>query len=154
MDVLNPLGRVVVSGTYTGHLPSVLAALAALDIMSTAGFYERLNGLGERFYLGLNRLFSESGVPGHVQGIGSRFGFFFGINEPVENYQEARRFDHSLYDRFIEGASAVGLHFHAISKRRSPMNYGITSAHTEADIDDALERLAPVFDDLASSSLS
>lgn len=150
MNVLNPLGRVVVSGTYTGHLPSVLASLAALDEMAAPGFYERLNGLSERFYAGLTELFSSTGLRGRVQGVGSRFGLFFGIEDEVFNYEQARTFDHAIYDAFIREANANGLHFHAIARRRSPMNYGLTSAHTDADVDLALELIEPIFRRLAT----
>src|SRR5579862_2363988 len=71
MEVLNPIGHTVVSGTYTGQLPSVLAALTALEIMSEPGFYDHMNGVAERLYRGFDRLFAESGVHGHVQGLGA-----------------------------------------------------------------------------------
>ena len=36
---------------------------------------------------------AEAGLVGHVQGIGSRFGIYFGITDFVRDYPAARRFD-------------------------------------------------------------
>jgi len=149
MDVLGPAGKVVVSGTYTGQLCSVLAAHAALDAMSEPGFYERLNAVAEKLYDGFGRLFAESGVPGHVQGIGARFGMYFGVEEEVADYRRATGFDADLNNRFLRGCVEAGLHFHDFGTKLAPMHYGTTSAHTEADVELTLERLAPVFASLA-----
>ena len=49
---LAPTGPVVHSGTYSGHLLSVLAALATLEILSEPGLYDQVNATGDRFYAG------------------------------------------------------------------------------------------------------
>jgi glutamate-1-semialdehyde 2,1-aminomutase len=149
MEVLGPVGTVVMSGTYTGHLASVAAALAALDVMEEPGFYPTLNAVASRLYLGFDRLFKESGVPGHVQGIGARFGLYFGIETPVRDYATARRFDVEKNNAFLSACPEQGLHFHDFGTKMAPMHYGITAAHTEFDIDEALRRLEHVFAGLA-----
>jgi glutamate-1-semialdehyde 2,1-aminomutase len=149
MSSLNPVGRAVVSGTYTGHLAAVLASQAALEIMSAPDFYEQLNANADRFYAGIDGLFQRHGVPGHVQGLGARFGLYFGITEPVRDYRQARKFDVDLNNRFLKQTAPHGLHFHDFGTKAAPMHYGITSAHTNADIDEALDRLDGVFASLA-----
>lgn len=150
MDVLNPTGHTVVSGTYTGHLCSVMAALEALSIMSQPGFYDRLTTIANRLYAGFDRLFAGSGVPGHVQGLGARFGLYFGVREWVTDYKGARSFDHELNNRFLALTGPGGLHFHDFGTKMAPMHYGTTAAHTEDDIDEALARLEPIFRGLAA----
>ena len=152
MEVLNPTGHVVVSGTYTGQLCSVLASLAALEIMSETGFYERLNQIADRLYRGFAELFSESDLPGHVQGLGARFGIYFGIQETVRDYRQAQRFDPDLNNRFLAACAPRGLHFHDFGTKAAPMHYGTTSAHTDADIDLTLERLSGIFSLLAEKA--
>ncbi|MFQ6331761.1 aspartate aminotransferase family protein [Nocardia sp. CWNU-33] len=145
MSVLNPVGKTVVSGTYTGQLCSVLAALAALEQMSAPGFYTRLNTLADRLYQGFDQLFADSGVSGHLQGLGARFGLYFGFDQIATDYRTATQFDAALNNRFLTRCAQNGLHFHDFGTKAAPMHYGITSAHTEADIDEALGLLEKVF---------
>ena len=152
MDALNPVGHTVVSGTYTGQLCTVMAALAALDVMSEPGFYERINTVGDRLYMGLDRLFAESGVPGHIQGLGARFGMYFGMSEWATDYKSACQFDAALSNQFLAGCAPAGLHFHDFGAKMAPMHYGITSAHTEEIVDEALDRMQPIFRSLAAGA--
>jgi glutamate-1-semialdehyde 2,1-aminomutase len=149
MSVLAPVGHTMVSGTYTGHLSAVLASLAALDVMSTPGFYDHVNAVAGHLYQGFAELFVRNEVPGHVQGLGARFGVYFGFNERATNYRSATRFDHELNNRFLVGCSGAGLHFHDFGAKNAPMHYGTTSAHEIPDVDEALIRLDPVFAELA-----
>jgi glutamate-1-semialdehyde 2,1-aminomutase len=152
MNVLSPVGGAVVSGTYTGQLCAVLASLQALEIMSGSGFYERLNALSAGFYDRMNELMGDHGIPGHVRGLGARFGIYFGLEPPVPDYLKARQFDANLNTRFLAGCTEVGLHFHDFGTKAAPGHYGITAAHTEADIALTLERLDSVFSHLAEEA--
>src|SRR5262249_59172353 len=67
MDHLDPAGPVRLSGTYSGHLPAVRAALAAIDVMAEPGFYPRLLTRCETFYTGLRALLDEAGLPARLQ---------------------------------------------------------------------------------------
>jgi glutamate-1-semialdehyde 2,1-aminomutase len=145
MNSLNPVGGAVVSGTYTGHLAAVLASIAAIDVMSRPDFYKELNAKADSFYADVNDLFKKYGVPGHLQGIGARFGLYFGIDDQVNDYRQARKFDAQLNNRFLKLTAPNGLHFHDFGTKAAPMHYGITSAHTYDDLEDALRRLDRVF---------
>ena len=90
MDHLRPLGRSEHSGTYNGHLVPVLAALACLEEIDSPGFFDHVNQLADRFYNGLDQIFRETGL-GRVQGLGARFGMYFGIDEEVTNYRQAAK---------------------------------------------------------------
>ena len=155
MEKLNPGAPTVMSGTYTGALMPVLAAIECLDIMQETGFYERLNGLSNRLYDGLNQLFRRYRVPGHVRGIGNRFATYFGIEDEQDDYhfrRIIRRFDAKLYNLFIRRVLENNLYFHvsgwAGGDVALPTHCGISSAHTEADIDAALDRMEAVFREL------
>src|ERR1035441_435866 len=127
------------------HLSAVLASLAALDVMSAPGFFAHLNAVAEHLYAGLGELFARSELPGHVQGLGARFGIYFGFAEKATDYRSATRFDHDLNNRFLEGCRQAGLHFHDFGAKNAPMHYGTTAAHETSDIDEALARLEPLF---------
>jgi len=156
MEKLNPGGPTVMSGTYTGALMSVVVALECLAMMQKPGFYERLNTLANRFYDGMNHLFRSYGIPGHVRGIGNRFATYFGIEDPQDDYhfrRIAERFDAGLYRSFVGKALDRGLYYHisgwAGSGVSLPTHCGITSAHTDLQIDQALSRLDEIFRELA-----
>jgi glutamate-1-semialdehyde 2,1-aminomutase len=138
MGVLNPTGRTVMSGTYTGHLVAVMGAIACQEEIGKPGFYERLNALAERLYAGMREILRRTGTAGVVQGIGARFGLYFGITGPVRSYRDAVRFDRDAEVRFIRGCLERGLYLHDYA-HRTPMHHGFSAAHTEADIDRALE---------------
>jgi glutamate-1-semialdehyde 2,1-aminomutase len=149
MSSLNPSGRVVVSGTYSGHTAAVYASLAAIDIMSCKGFYEDLNRRATKLYDGITRLFKESGLIGRVQGLGARFGLYFGIAEPVRNYDDATAYDRALSAEFVRLAFDSGLYFHDTGPRTVPTHYGITAAHSDTDIEFTLSNMLPIFERLA-----
>ena len=50
MKNLNPEGRVIMSGTYTGALMHVMGAIAALKVIDTPGFYNEIDRKADYFY--------------------------------------------------------------------------------------------------------
>ena len=143
MRMLAPSGPVAHSGTYTDHLFGVLAALACLDEITQPGFYDALLPVADRLHTGLGELFRIGGVPGRVQGLGCRFGVYFGIEEPVRCYRDAaaRRVD--LWHRFVQGCFERGIYFQSIGHAIG--HSGISASHTAQDIDWALNRMEEVF---------
>jgi len=140
MRVLSPLGPAAHSGTYSGHLFAVLAALASLDVIAEEGFYARIFANAERLYGGLTALFERHGVPARVQGLGARFGIYFGLTTPVTCYQEACRIDNDLGHRFIRACLEQGLYFHNYG-RMALGHHGFSASHTAQDIDETLDRV-------------
>jgi glutamate-1-semialdehyde 2,1-aminomutase len=137
MSVLNPAGHTVMSGTYTGHLTAVLGAIACQMELAKPDFYPRLNGLADRLCHGITAALKITGVPGRVQGIGARFGIYFGVTEPVTNYRQAVRTNREMEVKFILGCVQRGLYLHDYA-HRAPMHHGFSAQHTQADIDQAL----------------
>jgi glutamate-1-semialdehyde 2,1-aminomutase len=139
MLLLAPTGPVVHSGTYSGHLLSVLAALATLEELSAPGVYDRINATGAAFYRDLQAIFDRAGVPARVQGMGARFGIYFGITEPVRTWTDAMGHDHELNRRFAAGCVARGVYFHGYTKQGPPGHAGFSLAHTDADFAETLD---------------
>ena len=137
MSVLNPVGHTVMSGTYTGHLTAVMGAIACQTEIAKPGFYEHMNELADRLYRGIREALRVTGVPGVVQGIGPRFGVYFGVREPVTNYREAARSKREMEIKFLLGCVEHGLYLHDYA-HRTPMHHGFSSQHTAQDIDEAL----------------
>ena len=140
MGVLSPLGPAAHSGTYSGHLFAVLAALASLGEITRPGFYDRIFANADRLYAGLTTLFDRHRIPARVQGLGARFGIYFGVTAEVTNYQDAARIDGELGYRFIRACFERGLYFHNYGKLALG-HHGFSAAHTPADIDETLGRV-------------
>jgi glutamate-1-semialdehyde 2,1-aminomutase len=137
MSVLNPVGHTVMSGTYTGHLVSVMGAIACQTEIAKPGFYARLNGLADRLYRGIREVLRLTGVPGIVQGVGAGFGLFMGATEPVTNYRQAIRCNREMENRLILSCLRRGLYLHTFG-HKTPMHHQFSSQHTSEDIDEAL----------------
>jgi glutamate-1-semialdehyde 2,1-aminomutase len=135
MAHLRPEGASEHSGTYLAHLTTVLAARAALDEYAQPGFYDRLAGLGGRFYAGFQEIIRRSGVPCRLQYAGPRFGLYFGVDEPVWNYRQAAAQNEEMLLAFIAGCIRRGVYFHVSA------HHGFSAAHTGADLDRALEAI-------------
>lgn len=140
MNGLNPVGKTVVSGTYTGHVMHVYGALEALKIMREPGFYERMDALAERLYTGLRKVLAETGTRAVVQGLGARFAIHFGVEEgPIYYYRDVvRGFDTEFNASFAREALTRGVYFHEYGGSLTPNHHGFTAAHTEQDIDETL----------------
>lgn len=142
-----PIGKTNVSGTYTGHLLSVMGAVAALEQIRQPDFYPRLNANAERLYAGINDIFRRRKIKAVCQGLGARFGIFFGIDSlPITDFRKAAgQFDAEMDKKFISMAFARGLYFRDPGRRIVPGHHGISSAHTAEDIDETLNRLDDIF---------
>lgn len=140
MKSFSPEGPAAHSGTYSGHLFAVLAGLAALEEITQPGFYDRIFANATRLYDGLTGLFASHGVPARVQGLGARFGIYFGVTHAVRNYQDAARIDGELGYRFIRACFDRGVYFHNYG-RLALGHHGFSAAHTPADIDETLNRV-------------
>ncbi|HEX7101152.1 MAG TPA: aminotransferase class III-fold pyridoxal phosphate-dependent enzyme [Nitrolancea sp.] len=149
MEQLAPGGPVAHSGTYSGHLLSVLAAIATLDELSLPGVYPELRKRSDAFYNALQALFDQRGLAVRVQGLGARFGIYFGRREPVRTYSEALGHDHELNARFVRGCLERGVYFHAYNRVGAPGHSGFSLAHDDAVLDEALTIMAHVIDKLA-----
>ncbi|HEY3083415.1 MAG TPA: aspartate aminotransferase family protein [Chloroflexota bacterium] len=132
MGVVTPLGPAAHTGTYNAHLIPVLAAHAFLDAIEEEGFWEHLLGLHARLYAGLDGAFRRAGLPVRVQGIGARFGLYFGLDpdRPVGTYRQAAGLDRPMMDAFGREMLARGVYFNPA------WHHGISALHTEALVDE------------------
>jgi glutamate-1-semialdehyde 2,1-aminomutase len=139
MDRLMPLGDCQHSGTYNGHPVAVAAGLAAVTAYRQPGFYEHINAVAERLYGGLNEVFRRHGIAARVQGLGARFGIYFGVSQPVRSYRDAVRHHREQFLRFVAAAIDRGVYFHDYGG--AACHHGFCAAMSLADADEALNRL-------------
>ncbi|HVS35501.1 MAG TPA: aspartate aminotransferase family protein [Gemmataceae bacterium] len=144
MDRLMPIGDCQHSGTYNGHIVSVAAGLAAVTAYREPGFYDHIHAVGRRLCDGLNAIFDRHGVAGRVQGLGARFGVYFGVEGPIRSYRDAVRHHREQMLRFIASAIRHGVYFHDYGG--AACHHGFCAAMTLADAEEALRRLDEAVD--------
>jgi len=148
MRGLNPDGNTIVSGTYTGALIPVLAALECLKMMKADDFYDSLNQRADDFYSEFNHLLRSHGIPGHIRGVGARFAVMFGIEDLDDDYSFrsiARKSNPEIAVIFVREALAEGLFFHiggwATGGVSLPTHCGITAVHSQEILEEALKKI-------------
>jgi glutamate-1-semialdehyde 2,1-aminomutase len=152
MQRLMPMGDCQHSGTYNGHPVVVAAGLAAVKAYREPGFYDHISAIAEQFIGGFRALLAKHGIVARVQGLGARFGVYFGIpaDEEVRDYAHAQRHNREQLMRFYAAAIHNGVYFHDYGG--APCHHGFSSAMTKADVEDALSRLDRALQSLAAAS--
>jgi glutamate-1-semialdehyde 2,1-aminomutase len=148
MKKLNPEGNTAMSGTYTGALIPVLAAVECFKMCKEPDFYDHIDSLADALYSGFNDLFKKHSLPGHVRGMGARFGIYFGMENPEDDYdfrKVAQKYDREMYKKFVAECLPAGLFFHDTSGAVSPAHYGFTIQHTLKDIEITLDKIDKIF---------
>src|SRR5262249_28316918 len=124
--------------------------LAAVQAYTEPGFYQHIDAIAGRLYEGLNALFRRHGVAARVQGLGARFGVYFGVEGEIRSYRDAVRHQRDQMLRFIRAAVNRGVYFHDYGG--SACHHGFCAAMTAADVDEALQRLDDALADFASGA--
>ena len=137
MEHLRPLGNAEHSGTYNAHLIPIMAAQVCLAEIRKPGFYDHLYALGDRLYSGMNTIFQRHSFPARCQGLGARFGLYFGFSDEVRDYRDTAKHDAALGLKFFAGMIERGVYF--CDAGGKPMHHGFSAAHTAADIDRVLQ---------------
>jgi glutamate-1-semialdehyde 2,1-aminomutase len=137
-----PIGDCQHSGTYNGHPVPVAAGLAAITAYREPGFYEHIHAVARELYEGLNAVFARHGIAAHVQGLGARFGIYFGTPDRVTNYRDAVQHQRATMLRFIASAIRHGVYFHDYGG--AACHHGFCAAMSLADVKEALDRLEKV----------
>ena len=136
MSQVAPDGPVYQAGTLSGNPLAMAAGIATLGALTPAmheGIARRTRALVE----GLRGIAARRGVPFTADCAGSMFGFFFRA-EPVRSYRDARDADVGRFRRFFHAALARGVYV-----APSAFEAGfVSSAHGEADIDEAIAKMA------------
>ena len=134
MDHIAPLGSVYQAGTLSGNPLAMTAGIATLRLISRNGFYEKLNQNAESLCSGLKSVAEEKGLPVFFTRVGSMFSVFFTDN-PVKNYQDAKKSDLSMFTRYFQNMLNNGIYL-APSQFEAGF---LSSAHTKDDINKTID---------------
>jgi glutamate-1-semialdehyde 2,1-aminomutase len=148
-SAIAPLGGTAHHGTYNGHPVSVAAGLAILTQVMTPDAYASINQLGERLRQGMRSALDRRGIPGQVLGVGSMSTILFTSLERVRNYREAVQCDKEAFMKYYMGCLSRGLFL--MGPLWSEESF-TTTAHTAADVDEALNVIEDSLKALANRS--
>ena len=139
METVAPLGPMYQAGTLSGNPLAVSAGVVTLTELQRSGTYEQLEAMAARLEDGLTRVFGAAEVPATVNRIGSMLTGFFNPG-PVNTLAQVEQSDTASYGRYFHGMLERGVYL-----APSQFEAGFVSlAHTEDDIDRAIETAATV----------
>ena len=135
MDHIAPVGPVYQAGTLSGNPLAMAAGLAQLRILRDENPYPELERRTRRLVSGLLAGAAELGVPMVGGSLGSMWGVFL-ASGPVRSFDDARRSDVALFQRFYHGVLRRGVFF-----APSAFEAGFMStAHTDHDVEETVSR--------------
>lgn len=134
-------GTVMHAGTYNSNNPSIAAAAATIDILESGGepLYKRLRGLGLRLQEGLKRAAEETGHKVLISGPGQMTHLAFTSCQKLISYRDCLAIDGAKYGVFTKEMLDRGIRL--IGRGI----WYISAAHTEQDIDHAVNVAKEVF---------
>jgi glutamate-1-semialdehyde 2,1-aminomutase len=113
---------------------------ASLDILmgDRERVYGHLNAIADAMVAGMRGIFAEQGVPAVINQVGPMWQVFFGHEEPVTRYRQARASDTDFFGHLQAECQARGVYFHNFNFER----LFACMAHTQEDVDASLEVIA------------
>lgn len=136
MSQVSPVGPVYQAGTLSGNPVAMAAGLAQLRLLKEdTGLHQRLNLTGDRFFVELDQILNNAGIPHRLNHIGSLGCIFFNDGSPVEDYEAAQRCETDRYTRYFTAMLEDGIYL-APSQFEAMF---LSAAHTDADLDRTLE---------------
>ncbi|GGC15514.1 glutamate-1-semialdehyde 2,1-aminomutase [Parapedobacter defluvii] len=138
-------GKVIHAGTMNAGNPTVAAALATIEVLEQEMPYDRMHRLGRKLMQGLQRTAAEAAQDLSVQGLGPMFVTYFGVSQPLSDYRDTLGTNKAKLGRFV-----AGLHDAGVRVIGRGLWY-ISAAHTEAEINQAIEVASRVLHDMNSA---
>jgi glutamate-1-semialdehyde 2,1-aminomutase len=132
-------GRVWAGGTLNGNPISAAAGVASLEILSQPGVYDHLHKLGGRLRQGIREIGADHGFATQTPGEDAVFGVRFMENETPHTWTD-----------MLSANKSLGLEWGVELIRRGILvnpneKFYVSVAHTDADIDRALDTCEQAF---------
>jgi glutamate-1-semialdehyde 2,1-aminomutase len=130
--------KVIHAGTMNSSNPTIAAALATIEVLEKENPYERMFRFGNKLMDGLRKAAADHNHNLLVQGPGPMFNIGFTDLKSVKDYRDTLSYDRAKLGKFISA-----MHDERIRIIGRGLWY-ISAAHTEEDIDHAIEVSAKV----------
>ncbi|PCI21959.1 MAG: glutamate-1-semialdehyde-2,1-aminomutase [Piscirickettsiaceae bacterium] len=144
MACLAPDGPVYQAGTLSGNPLAMSAGLTTLELVSEAGFYEKLTQRTTQLLNGLKQIADEAKIPLSTNQVGGMFGLFFSEDDNISRFDQVMKCDQERFKKFFHLMLDQGIYL-----APSAFEAGfISAAHTEQDINDTLDAAKSAFQQL------
>jgi glutamate-1-semialdehyde 2,1-aminomutase len=144
MSLMGPEGPCFFSGTFNGHLLSVVACQETIRIMQTEPVHEKLFRLGKMMSDGINAAIRQHGIRAVCYNYGSIWCVYFTVDK-VETYRDIMHFA-ATKDSRIDRAYHTHLLNNGIYMQPNYTNRAFISyAHTEEEIQKTIDVSAAFF---------
>jgi len=139
MDLISS-GQVVHAGTYNSNPVVIAAGLATLQTLSgdREAVYSRLNRLGGRLRQGLEDRLRRAEVPALVGGLGPVVQVSLTERESLDDYRQWATRDDRTYQQLVTDLVYRGV------RTTGRGTWYVSTAHTQADVDQTLDAFAQV----------
>ena len=144
MGLMAPEGPVYQAGTLSGNPLAVSAGLAMLRTLQAENPYPRLDALSARLAEGLRKGAVDAGVPVTINRVASMLTVFFS-DMPVHDFAGAARSNTKRYAKFFHACLQEGV---MLAPSQFEATF-ISAAHSEADIDETIDRARGAFQKVA-----
>ena len=149
MKLVAPEGPVYQAGTLSGNPVAMAAGIANLELLRAPDFYDHLASHTRHLAEGLKRAADTAGIPMATVAVGGMFGYFFTPEDEVSNFEQAAACNLEQFKRFFTGMLIQGVYF-----APSAFEAGfVSSAHTESDIRDTVNRARQVLEKMAADGV-
>jgi glutamate-1-semialdehyde 2,1-aminomutase len=145
MEQLAPLGPVYQAGTLSGNPVATACGLATLKEIRKARFFDDLSAKTATLIEGLKSAASAESIPFSADCEGGMFGFFL-LPQLPQNYPQVMKTEGAMFNRLFHGLLDRGIYI-------APALYEagfVSSAHSEADLDETIAAAREVFRALSS----
>lgn len=140
MELVAPAGAVYQAGTLSGNPLAMTAGIETLRALREPGVWEKLEAAGAQLVAGLEEAAEAASVPVVAGRAGTMFGFYFS-DEPVHNWETAKRADTVRFARYFQGMLAEGVYM-APSQFEAGF---LSTAHDEPIVEETLAAARRVF---------
>ncbi|MDP2743557.1 MAG: glutamate-1-semialdehyde 2,1-aminomutase [Dehalococcoidia bacterium] len=140
MSLVAPMGPVYQAGTLSGNPLSMTAGIQTLKMLEEPVPYQALEERGALLAEGLSRAARKAKVPLRVSRVGSLLTPFFS-EQPVTDYDSARRADTRRYAAFFQGMLSKGIYLPPSQFEA----FFISLAHRDEDIERTVQAAEEVF---------
>jgi len=140
MERIAPEGDIYQAGTLSGNPLAMAAGLETLRQLQGEGVYEQLAARSEQLTKGFERLAAAEGVEFSTDFAGGMLGFFFHPG-PVRSFADSKRANAERFIAFFNAMLEGGVYL-------APSSFEagfVSTAHTEADIEQTLAAAEPAF---------